>query len=276
MPAGSASGGGIHSRLIGKPQTELELASTLATLFSQGLDLQQAMNRAKEGDIKCQACLPDVATYVQRFAGGQQFPLVFFLAKFAKQFGSALMVGSEFMSTLANLDFKRPGNMYPFIRMAAWACMVTGTHKATDGLAKILTVTDLFKLKSQACITMTEEAELVMQDAWKTMETLIQASQAPGQKVQDSHYQKAFGKLAIRLILFICQKQKVSREPKKNLSSITEILEQFTTDCKSPEANHSSAAADTQSEAREVNDLLTATPATMALPQNSHLKIGEM
>lgn len=31
------------------------------------------------------------------------------------------MVGSDLMFTLANLDFRRPGNMFPFIRMAAWA-----------------------------------------------------------------------------------------------------------------------------------------------------------
>ena len=45
------------SNSIGKPETELELASTLATLFSQGLDLQQAMNRAKAGYIKRQTSL---------------------------------------------------------------------------------------------------------------------------------------------------------------------------------------------------------------------------
>jgi hypothetical protein len=64
-------------------------------MFTQGLDLAQAMKRAKEGDIKCQASLGDVTTYVQKFAGGKSFPLIFFLATFAKQFGNALMIGQE-------------------------------------------------------------------------------------------------------------------------------------------------------------------------------------
>lgn len=94
-------------------------------------------------------------------------------------------------ATLAHMDFKRPGNMFPLARMAAWATMVTSSHKATDGLAKILTVTDVQKLKSQSSMAMTEEAELVLQDAWKTMGELIQAAEGPNQKAQESHYQKA-------------------------------------------------------------------------------------
>lgn len=113
------------------------------------------------------------------------------LCRFAKQFGAAVQVGQEFMATLAHMDFKRPGNMFPLARMAAWATMVTSSHKATDGLAKILTVTDVQKLKSQSSMAMTEEAELVLQDAWKTMGELIQAAEGPNQKAQESHYQKA-------------------------------------------------------------------------------------
>ena len=76
------------SNSIGKPQTELELAATMASLFQQGLDSQQATKRAKEGDIKCQVSLPDVCHYCQKYGGGPEFPLIHFLARFAKQFGA--------------------------------------------------------------------------------------------------------------------------------------------------------------------------------------------
>lgn len=106
-------------------------------------------------------------------------------------------------------------------------------------------------------------------------EEVIQAAEGPNQKAQESHYQKAFGKLAVRTMLFICQKQKHSKEG-KCWASMPEILEQFTTDCRSPEANKVSAPAVPETEASEVQDLLTATPATMALLQNRHLKIGQL
>ena len=262
------------SNSIGKPQTELELAATIATMFTQGLDLAQAMKRAKEGDIKCQASLGDVTTYVQKLAGGKSFPLIFFLATFAKQFGNALMIGQELMATLANMDFKVPGQLFPFIRLAAWTTMATGNHKAIDGFAKILSKSDLDRLKSNQTTPKTMEAETILADAWNTIEKLANCDQANSQKIQEGHYQKCFGKLAIRVILFICQKQKNSRETNKHWTSIQEILEQFKKDCESTECSQSSAAAPTEPETREVKDLLTATPETMALIQNNHLKIG--
>ena len=88
-------------QFIGKPQAEFELAPLWRPY---GLDLQQAMKRAKEGRHQVPSKFsrwPPI-----KVARGKQFPLVFFLAKFAKQFGSALMLGNDFMSTLTNLDLK--------------------------------------------------------------------------------------------------------------------------------------------------------------------------
>ena len=182
------------------------------------------------------------------------------------------MVGQDLMASLANMDFRVSGQLFPFIRMAAWATMVTGSHKATDGFAKILSRGDIDKLKSPGTIAKTKEAEQVLLDAWKTMEKCIQQAKDNGQALQEGHYQRAFGKLAIRIILFLCHKQKHSREPTKTWDSIQEILKQFTTDCQNQE-NTGNATA-TESGAKEIKDLLTATPQTMALLQNNHLKIG--
>eukprot|EP00435_Cladocopium_sp_Y103_P055847 s2760_g18.t1 len=266
----------MEAGLAGPDGHQAEVSRTDASwqCIDQGLDLAQAIQRAKEGDIRSQASLPDVATYVQKFAGGPKFPLVFFLAKFAKAYGQALMVGQEFMATMATMDFRTPGQEFPFIRMATWATMVTGSHKSSDGFAKILSKSDLDKLRGHATIAKTKEAEQVLLDAWKTMERCIQQASDNGQANQEGHYQKAFGKLAIRTILFLCQKQKNSREPNKTWNSIQEILQQFATDCQTREARGNAATSSTEPEAKEVKDLLTATPQTMALLQNSHLKIG--
>ena len=88
------------SNSIGRPQAELELATTMATFFQNGMDLKDAIAKAKQGDIKCQQSLPAVAHYVQGFAGGQNFPLVHFLGKFGKLFGGTLLLGGDFFNAL--------------------------------------------------------------------------------------------------------------------------------------------------------------------------------
>ena len=136
------------SNSIGRPQSELELATTISKFFEGGLDLQQAIQRAKQGDIKCQGSLPSVALYVQRFSGGANFPLLAWLTKFSQQYGSTLLLGAEFAHALANLDFKVPGQLFPMIRLAAWATQLTSTHKSADGYARMLSKGDLEKLKN--------------------------------------------------------------------------------------------------------------------------------
>ena len=56
------------SNSIGRPQSELELATTISKFFEGGLDLQQAIQRAKQGDIKCHGSLLSSATSSMRFA----------------------------------------------------------------------------------------------------------------------------------------------------------------------------------------------------------------
>ncbi|CAK9094208.1 Uncharacterized protein SCF082_LOCUS44288, partial [Durusdinium trenchii] len=197
------------SNSIGRPQTELELATTMATFFQNGMDLKEAITQAKQGDIKCQQSLPAVAHYVQRFAGGPNFPLIHFLGKFGKLFGGALLLEGDFFHALAHTDFKVSGQVFPMVRMGLWATMLTNPQKSQDGFAKVFTKADIEKLRSHLSIEKTKQAETMLAKAWETYQELVTKNSQ-----MELHYTKCFGKFTVRLLLFLTQKQEVSKEAK--------------------------------------------------------------
>ena len=106
------------SNSIGKPINEVEVGLQLANHFSKGIPLAEAVAMVKQGDVRCRGSITHIATYVQKYAGGAGFPLLYFLAKFSSQVGGALLLGSQVMATIANLEWKDPTCVYPFIRTA--------------------------------------------------------------------------------------------------------------------------------------------------------------
>ena len=261
------------SNSIGRPQSELELATTISKFFEGGLDLQQAIQRAKQGDIKCQGSLPSVALYVQRFSGGANFPLLAWLTKFSQQYGSTLLLGAEFAHALANLDFKVPGQLFPMIRLAAWATQLTSTHRSADGYARMLSKSDLERMKNNLTIDKTKEAESILLNAWETMQELVAASPS-----QENHYHRCYGKLAVRTILFITGKQKMSREkmPWKDLASILKIFSEEAKATPAQVLQEAEESSSSQKEPMKVEVVLSASPKALAMLQNPHLKQNGM
>jgi hypothetical protein len=253
------------SNSIRKATNELETAMLMTSQFQAGVQLHEAIAAAKEGDHKCRESIPAIGHYVQRYAGGPTFPLIQFLAKFGSTFGATLLLGQEFMSTLAHLDFKHPTNVFPFLRAAVWATMLTSS-KATDGFAKVLVKGDLEKLKGQSMAKSVLEAEGMLQDAWE----VIQSRMSQDAKAE-SHLHKCYGLLCIRTVLFLTGKQKLSREPSKKFEDIQQILENFTSELQGVPAQE---IQNTKSES--VADVVNAAPSAVALLQNSHMRLHEV
>ena len=252
---------------IGKAIGELEVACLMTHFFNQGLDLTQACQNASQGDQRCKESIPSIAIYVQKYAGGSpDFPIIKFLSRFSQQFNATLLMGQEFTQALTMLDFKQPDCVYPFIRASAWATMLT-TSKSSDGFAKVLHCHDLDKLKSNNVFPKVQLAERMLQDAWKTM----QSCQKDG-SCSESHANKCFGRMAVRTILFLTNKQKFAREANE-FDSLESILEAFTTDMKNPGDR---ATGSQSKEELPVTDVVNAKPRELVLLQNNHLEINGM
>ena len=83
----------------------------------------------------------------------------------------------------------------------------------------------------------------------------------------------AFGRLCVRTVLHVLNKQKVGRGPKgfENLQAIGEL---FAKELMGHAADAASVRA-TEDSQQSVRDVLTASPQELALLQNQHMQIGE-
>ena len=248
---------------IGKAINELEVASLLTQLFNQGMDLSQALAIAAQGDLRCRESLPYIASYVQKYAGGSDFPIIHWLTKFGHQFNATLLLGQEFIATLATMEFKDPHQVFPVCRAAIWACMLT-TNKASDGFAKLLSKSDLDRLKAPTMLAKIKEAEGMLKDSWQAMETMKAADPE-----KESHAHKVFGRMAVRSILHLTSKEKHSRE-EWQWTNLAEIVQSFT-----DELQHLPTQGPQNAKDLPVADTVNAKPGQLALLQNPHLQLDE-
>lgn len=178
-----------------------------------------------------------------------------------RQFNASLMMGQDMMEQLAMMDFKHPTQVFPYVRCAIWATMLT-SPKSQDGYAKILTKQDLDKLRGPAHQAKVLQAEDQLAKSWEV---------AMGHHVPQSTGVKAFGKMAVRTILFLTAKQRMSREA-TTYEDLTAILVQFTKDVQGTTTTSLVAAQpDIQ-----VTNVIDASPQAIAFLQAEHMKIHGM
>ena len=254
---------------ISKAINELEVALQIASGFEKGLSLPEAVRQASQGDVRCRASIPHIARFVQQFGGGSHgFPLLHFLANFSRQFNATLLVGQEVMATLATFDFRDATCMFPMLRVAYWATLLT-SPKTQAGFAKIITRSDLEKLRSDSMRSQVEQAETILQDAWKVQVSL-------GETYHQAHMIKCYGRLNVRTILFLTGKQKSGRDG-THWQTLQAILGAYTKEVQDAAGTKATSSAQHEPQAEmKVTDVLSASARTIALLQNHHMEIGQL
>eukprot|EP00438_Fugacium_kawagutii_P017151 Skav211194 [mRNA] locus=scaffold2111:13398:15097:+ [translate_table: standard] len=179
-----------------------------------------------------------------------------------RYFQVQLMIGHDVMAALATTDFKVHGTMFPFVRVAMW-CTMCSTDKIQDGFSKILTKADIEKARGQSQQATLIQIEDMLKEKWLAIQ---------GQDVH--HTTKCFGRLCVRSILYLTNKQKFARDGQE-YASLPDISQAFHDEMNNPEASASSKAIIAEKE-RVVTDVAKATPSQVALIQHQHLKIGSM
>ena len=200
------------------------------------------------GEPQCKDYLGEIAHFAKLYTGGEQMPLATFLVAFSKQFGESALLGEEFMKLLTHYDFKVSGNLLPCFRVAVLAAQLTSS-KIVDKISKLLVKSDFDRLKTK-CKAELQDAEKLLADSWSLVEK--------AKHLEELKRLHVFGRLCIRVVLFMCQKQKMGRESKA-WKSLEDIRDQFASETNSQEA---------------FQDLLQPDPVAVALLQNQHLEIG--
>jgi hypothetical protein len=233
-----------------------------------GKTLEAAVAQTAMGEPQCKDYLGEIAHFAKLYTGGEQMPLATFLVAFSKLFGESALLGEEFMKLLTHYDFKVSGNLLPCFRVAVLAAQLTSS-KIVDKISKLLVKSDFDRLKTK-CEAELQDAEKLLADSWSLVEK--------AKHLEELKRLHVFGRLCIRVVLFICQKQKMGRES-KTWKSLEDIRDQFASEMLCPPDISSQDSGDAPSPAaagsqEAFQDLLQPDPVAVALLQNQHLEIG--
>jgi hypothetical protein len=135
----------------------------LPELFQRGLNTKHAaVTRASEIEVAKTLC--ELSQYMSL---NEATDLINFLDEFSKALGcTSASLGSEFMSSLADLKVKSVTTTLPFCRLAIWLTQVM-QRKVTDGIAKHLGVHHINKLRNDKSTSDVEALELILKQGWE-------------------------------------------------------------------------------------------------------------
>ena len=209
------------SQQISSMPTEMEQAMSLAWWYGKTQSLDAAIAQTN-------ACMPmkslylnTIADWVCKYGGGDQFPLVKVVESISRQFNKSLQLGQDYMEQVVGLDLKSNAFSFAFFRAGLIVCQLTspaGFQK--DGFGRLLTRSDLEKVKTKSNTAQAELAESLMSNAFQ----LLQKSALDWDKQS-----LLLGAMMTRLVLFIVGKTGKGRD-KKKWESLDEINNAFASD----------------------------------------------
>ena len=156
----------------------------------------------------CREYVSKLVDYVRLYGGGFDAPMVRYLDGFAKEFGVNLKLGESFWTAIVDLNFGTATNLFPYLRNAIVATNLTSpASKITDGIARMLVKNDLQILSKKEKRINNEAAEALLAESWTNLSAAAKAG-----IISPSKQHVLMGRLATRIVLFLCNKQKESAE----------------------------------------------------------------
>ena len=261
-----------------KRLSEMECMQTFSSLFLQkrarGASAEESKGAALEqlllGKPACAKYVEHMAQYVLLYGGGEgeRFPLVDFLASFTKVFGVSVLLGEDFMRAVAATEVK--GQLLPMTRCAFLACQLTAPpDKVKDGFARLLLPSDVEKLKAVALEERVSQTEECLARAWP-----LYVSAAALQSEVSNAPVKAMGRMMVRSVLLLLQKQKAGWEEQK-FADLKDVSACFANELQGMHSARAASKAPKQRAQRSLTLQDCADPAVIALQSNKHLVLGE-
>ena len=164
------------------------------------------------------------------------------------------------MKEFSYFNFRVEGTEMPMLRHALLCCALT-SKKSLENVSRIIFRSDFEKLKT-SLQGQAIKLEGVLKTSWGKID------------VSKPQHVQAYGKLAVRCVLFLLQKQKHGRD-ESMWTSFEEICEAFGLELISTPSSASASSAAEGPHGSVVRNLLSASAAEVALLQHDHLKVGE-
>ena len=154
--------------------------------------------------------------------------VLLYLDSFAREFCGNIVLGETFFTALVNMQFASDTSKFPYIRVAALAAnLVCPQDKIQDGIARLLTKTDLGALQRKERLREIQAAETLLEECWSV---LAESTAAGCTDATACH--AIFGKVASRVALFLTKKGKDGPEGKA-FASLRELRDVFSKDVES-------------------------------------------
>lgn len=176
-----------------------------------------------------------------------------------------VMIGEDMTRCLAFLEMKNSTGLYPFLRLAMWSTMMQSTVPK-DGISRILVKADADKLKDMKMREQVDEVEQLLADSWELLQSC---------GLDEAARVGAYGRLAVRLILKLTNKEKLGREP-AGFDSYQDIAKLFAAELQKNAKAASSSSATAPGQELKVHNLIEADAAQVALLKNSHMELGKL
>jgi len=202
---------------------ELEVCMTLAnSLKDAGLKDEADWKGLLTSNIEslCAPCAHYsgiLLEYILKYGGGDDACLIQFIDSSAKQFRANIALGETFWRALVDTEFYDKTCKYPMVRTAMIISNLTG-GKVEDGVARLLSKTDIQRAAGKPKAGESREIEQVLQDAWQ----IVQAASDVDACI------KPLGQLFARLGLKLLGIEKKGRESK--VYSLSECKHMFLND----------------------------------------------
>ena len=155
----------------GSAPTEMETAATIGQWASMQraagnlVDWQSAQDQAASSEPACKAYIHSIMAFVKKYGGGAGAPLIKFLDDFAKEYNVSLMLGAEFFKAVTELNLPSNESMFAHVITAVMSTQLS-SPKVVDGLARLLTKTDVAQLRHPAMQAQVKVCAAMLADAW--------------------------------------------------------------------------------------------------------------
>ena len=211
---------------VASQASELEIASTIAAFAEEEessgrlpIDWAACTDRACQGNPPCKKYAALLGTFARMYGGGKGTPIVRQLDSFAKTLNQNLVLGEEYLTAVVEVKISdvKP---CPRVRGALVACNLTAT-KSSDGIAKLLTKSDIQSLKGKDKVQSVFDLESKLEQAESFLTELV-----ANKSLTDTQALDIRGRLQVRSAAHLCGKGKLTFEGVE-YKSVDRIVEVF-------------------------------------------------
>ena len=195
--------------------SELEAQITAADLMDDATVTcidgweQVAINAITDLALPCSSYISVLLNFVKQFGGGKGAPMVKFMDAFATQFGANAILGDTFWVAVTYTNFIDKTQKFGYCRVAM-VLVNLQSLKIEDGIAKLITKTDVVKVASKNQLPLAQSCEKVLKEAMILHDAVV-----AGHGVRSTELIQPLGQIFTRVGLHLTKKEMMGTEKKE-------------------------------------------------------------